>query len=161
MPSEVISTVCFINRPISNTNTAASQIILFYWLHCAHMLMLFFCLYQIYKLQRKEIRRLIVHGTSSYECIPFDTAIGIEVIVLSILKLLHWSVSHYLLTKVSGNILTYLFTELSPSWEAANCAGTQELPSILRNPKVRHRVHKSPPLVPILSHIDPVHTIPS
>jgi hypothetical protein len=30
--------------------------------------------------------------------------------------------------------LTYLLTELSPSREAANCAATQELPSILRNP---------------------------
>jgi hypothetical protein len=56
---------------------------------------------------------------------------------------------------------TYLLTELSPSREAANCAATQELPSILRNPKVHHRVHNSPPLVPILSQIDPVRTIPS
>jgi hypothetical protein len=38
----------------------------------------------------------------------------------------------------------YLLSELSPSWEAANCAATQELPSILRNPKVHQRVHKSP-----------------
>jgi hypothetical protein len=59
------------------------------------------------------------------------------------------------------NSITYLLTELSPSWETANCAATQELPSILRNPKVHHRVHKSPPLVPILSQIDPVHTTPS
>jgi hypothetical protein len=35
--------------------------------------------------------------------------------------------------------LTYLLTELSPSWEATNCAATQELPSILWNPKVHHR----------------------
>jgi hypothetical protein len=56
---------------------------------------------------------------------------------------------------------TYLLTELSPYWEASNCAATQELPSILWNPKVHHRVHKSPLLVPILSQIDPVNTTPS
>jgi hypothetical protein len=57
--------------------------------------------------------------------------------------------------------LTYLLKELSPSSEAANCAATLELPRILGNPKVHHRVHKSPPMVPILSQITPVHTIPS
>jgi hypothetical protein len=58
-------------------------------------------------------------------------------------------------------LLTYLLTELSSSSEAASCAATQEIPSVLRNPNVHHRVHKSPPLVPILSQIDPIHNIPS
>jgi hypothetical protein len=44
--------------------------------------------------------------------------------------------------------------ELSPSSEAANCIGTQEFPSTLWNPKV-------PPLVPILSQINPVYTTPT
>jgi hypothetical protein len=51
--------------------------------------------------------------------------------------------------------------ELSPSSVAANCAATQELPSILWNPKVHHRVNKSLPLLPILSQINSIHTIPS
>jgi hypothetical protein len=48
--------------------------------------------------------------------------------------------------------------EINPSWEAANSAATQELPSILWNPQVHHRVYKSLPLVPILSLIDSIHT---
>jgi hypothetical protein len=60
-----------------------------------------------------------------------------------------------------GTLRPYLLKELSPSWEAAHCAATQELPSTLWNPKVLYRVHKSPSLVPILSQIDSVHAIPS
>jgi hypothetical protein len=49
------------------------------------------------------------------------------------------------------------------SWallEAASCTAIQGLPSVLWYLKVHYRVQKIPPLVPILSHINPIHTSP-
>jgi hypothetical protein len=39
---------------------------------------------------------------------------------------------------------TYLLTELSPSWEAANCAVTQEIPSIFMEPEVSSPCSQEP-----------------
>jgi hypothetical protein len=50
--------------------------------------------------------------------------------------------------------------QLSPSWEAANCAATQEFPIILWKSKVHYRVHMSPSLLSTLGQINSVHTTP-
>ena len=60
-----------------------------------------------------------------------------------------WDLTYYLLN---------YSIEQSPSWDANQFSASQEIPHILRNPKVNYCSHKCPPPVSILSQLDPVHT---
>ena len=53
-------------------------------------------------------------------------------------------------------LLTYS-VEQSPFREAKRFSDSQEISRIVCNPKVRYRIHKCPPPVPILNQLDPIH----
>jgi len=54
---------------------------------------------------------------------------------------------------------TTLLSERSPSWDAKISPTIQEIPHISCNQTVHYRVHNSPPHIPNLSQINPVHTL--
>jgi hypothetical protein len=58
-------------------------------------------------------------------------------------------------------LITWLANSLKQSlpWEFDSCSAYQEILRVLLKAKVHYRLHKSTPLVTILSHISPVHIL--
>jgi hypothetical protein len=65
-----------------------------------------------------------------------------------------------LVTTINYNAIAILLTYLLPE-KLPIVQPFRKFRTILRNPQVRHHIHKSSPLVPILSQFDPLRTIPS
>jgi len=62
---------------------------------------------------------------------------------------------------VTTYLVTYLHTfsmQQSTSWVANRFSASQNIPCILRNPKVHYRSHKCPPPVPVLSQLHQIRT---
>jgi hypothetical protein len=49
----------------------------------------------------------------------------------------------------------------SSSWEVNSHSASHEIPCLLCNLKVHNCIHMAPTLIPILSHMHPVHTLPT
>jgi len=64
--------------------------------------------------------------------------------------------THAFGTQSEITLLTYSMQH-SPSLKANRFSASQEMPRILWKPKIHYRIHKSPPLVPFLSQINPIH----
>ena len=58
---------------------------------------------------------------------------------------------------ISTYCLNYLLHAAGPFLKGNRFIASQEIPRILWNPKVYHRVYKCPPPVSVLSQISPVH----
>jgi len=46
------------------------------------------------------------------------------------------------------------------SREANGCSASQKIPGVVWDPKVQYRAYKIPSCVPVLSQMNPVHTVP-
>jgi len=82
----------------------------------------------------------------------------IKLLLLHLVSCLYYCIILFVFIYFPISYLNTYSMEQIPSWEANRFSASQEIPRILWNPKVHYRIHKFPPPVPMLSHINPVHS---
>jgi hypothetical protein len=94
-----------------------------------------------------------ITGSMMHEAV-FISVLFISFAVFLLFLCLYYSFSFVVVFHLSP---LFLFLDL---WEADSHSASQEIPCLLRHPKVHYRVHNSTPLASIVSQITPVQTFP-
>jgi hypothetical protein len=89
--------------------------------------------------------------------VPWDAAIQN---IKTTARFLYVPIVDYIASQLSFFCVSYLYLQKEvPFWESNSCLSSREISFILYNTVIQYHFHKSLALVPVMSQINPVHTV--